>query len=787
MSGSFMSLPGAVLILLCKVTAALAGGALVAALARGRPAAARHFVWLTTLASALALPLLAPIAPRVAFPVPTPERLGALQSPAIGMGSERIERDRATDASGTGLGRPGALATGGLADRPRPTWASSIAWGFGLLWLAGCLWVLLRCLLGHWVLARLHRAAVPVERGPWCALIGDVSSRRLLERGVRLAMSGSVATPLTWGWPRSVILLPREADSWPAERRRIVLLHELAHVGRGDYLAQWVATLTCAAYWFHPLVWLAASRLRSEGERACDDRVLAGGVPADEYASTLLDVARRWRALRRAELAGVAMARPSHLEGRLLAVLDELRPRGTVSRGAAVAALAAAALLVVPLAGLVPRRASANLRVDPFGNVASHVTRAVTRTANRVVTQAASEVAIQTAVHAASRTDPASTFERTVSTTAGRELRLDLETGGTVEIRGWDRPEVRVRARLAGKDWRDTRLEADRGPGGVVISSLQAGEDRSFSTSHAFEIQIPRRYDIWLSSGGGAVTIAHVEGTFRGQTGGGEIVLEQLRGRVRLATGGGDIQVSDSRLDGSVSTGGGMVKISNVRGNLRGSSGSGPVITSRGEGEDSDEDLASGDLSGVEVDDEHRHIGIAGDARPGFLRVRKAGGDVDLEEAPRGARITTGGGDIRVGRGAGIVEAQTGGGDIEIGPVAGSVHAGTGAGAVSVSLIDAGGSPQTVEITSGTGRVVVELPRDFEARFDLETAYTRSFGRPTRITSDWTLDRESTVRWEADEGTPRRYVRAKGVVGSERNRIRVRTVNGDIEVRRAHP
>ena len=129
--------------------------------------------------------------------------------------------------------------------------------------------------------------------------------------------------------------------------------------------------------------------------------------------------------------------------------------------------------------------------------------------------------------------------------------------------------------------------------------------------------------------------------------------------------------------------------------------------------------------------------------------------------------------------------ANTGGGDIEIGPVAGSVRAGTGAGAVRVSLADAGGREQSVEITSGTGKVVIELPDRFDGRFDLETAYTESFGRATRIESAWTLDRESTTGWDDSEGTPRRYVRAHGVVGTGRGRIEVRTVNGDIEVRRA--
>src|SRR6185369_5567381 len=94
-----------------------------------------------------------------------------------------------------------------------------------------------------------------------------------------------------WGTLRPKILLPAEARTWTDERRRIVLLHELAHVARRDSLGRAAATIVCALYWFHPASWYAARRMRLEQEHACDDLVLSLGAKAHAYARDLLEVA----------------------------------------------------------------------------------------------------------------------------------------------------------------------------------------------------------------------------------------------------------------------------------------------------------------------------------------------------------------------------------------------------------------------------------------------------------------------------------------------------------------
>jgi len=179
--------------------------------------------------------------------------------------------------------------------------------------------------------AHLRGAPEPLPAAPlgraadWALLLQEARDRLRLRRPVRLLQSSDNPMPLTWGWWRPVVLLPAEAANWPTDRRRIVLLHELAHAKRWDCLTQALARVVCALYWINPLVWLAARRMCLERERACDDLVLHSGCRPSEYATHLVDIARAFR--RAPQLAGIAMARSPQLQGRVAAIVDASRAR----------------------------------------------------------------------------------------------------------------------------------------------------------------------------------------------------------------------------------------------------------------------------------------------------------------------------------------------------------------------------------------------------------------------------------------------------------------------------
>ena len=146
--------------------------------------------------------------------------------------------------------------------------------------------------------------------------------------------------------------MPADATEWSQERRRIVLLHELAHVRRGDAATQIVARLALILHWWNPLAWLAWKEFLKERERATDDLVLQAGARASDYASHLLDVARSMRGAAPLAWAHVPMARRSQLEGRLAAILDAGVSRNGGGWTAAAIAAAAAMLLAAPWAAV---------------------------------------------------------------------------------------------------------------------------------------------------------------------------------------------------------------------------------------------------------------------------------------------------------------------------------------------------------------------------------------------------------------------------------------------------
>jgi len=340
---------------------AVMGAALIVARSLRRASAAtRHLVWTLALAGTLALPVLVVLVPQRPVAV-MPSTLAARWLPLPSWSEPRpADRDGRFEAAETTPAASTAAAPGVKATdvRPRPVESDAIPRRtlpmLVVLWIAGTVIVLARITIGHVLLRRSAHRAQPITSGPWRTLLRRLTSVVGLGTPPALLRLPNTAMPMTWGLMRPAVLLPDGADDWPDARREVVLLHELAHIRRRDCLTQALAQLACALYWFNPIVWIAARRVRTERELACDDLVLRHGATAPTYAAELLELARTLRDVRGGALATVAMARRSQLEGRLLAILNPSRNRATVSRPFSAALATAVFLVLLPIAVVVP-------------------------------------------------------------------------------------------------------------------------------------------------------------------------------------------------------------------------------------------------------------------------------------------------------------------------------------------------------------------------------------------------------------------------------------------------
>jgi beta-lactamase regulating signal transducer with metallopeptidase domain len=426
-----------------KASLVLVATWLVAGAMRRGSAAARHLVWTLGITATFALPLVRAIGPTWVVAVPESAWFAAVApaadraltiSPApdqplfpaqatrslesaITVPAASHESTPSRCAGARCAGAPVRTLTPSMASDSAASGATSAAvirmprltpagWGI-LVWLVGVALLFARLINGFVRAGRIAQRAEPVTDTAWLVAFDQAAAAMAIDRPVALRQTEETSVPMACGLWRPTVLVPRDTASWTDERRMVVLLHELAHVRRRDCLVQALAQATCALHWVNPLAHVALRRIRSEQERACDDLVLAAGADAPDYADHLFEIARSFRAPSAPAFATLAMARPSQLEGRLMAILDERCNRAPLAARARRAATLSAILAIVALGAL-------------------HVTAATSATASAMATAPMASTGEPSLASAPSPIALAfQVFERVTSHTADRMASAD--------------------------------------------------------------------------------------------------------------------------------------------------------------------------------------------------------------------------------------------------------------------------------------------------------------------------------------------------------------------------
>jgi uncharacterized protein (TIGR03435 family) len=269
-------------------------------------------------------------------------------------------------AARTGPARSIALSLPADVDRTAP--GPFLSWVVAF-WLIGATAFSLRLLAG-WIFAeRLRSSMVRPAPGGWQRTLNRLKTRISISRPVRLLVSAQVQAPAAIGWLRPIVLMPVGAlAGLPAAQVEALLLHELAHIRRHDYLIHIWQSAVEAVFFYHPIVWWISSHMRAERELCCDDLAVSLTGDAVLYARALAEVdSGRW------VQPTVMAADGGSLADRIARLLGQpatsCRPSCGPGAAAALILLAAGACAVFAQAGGRPQFEVASVKPSFSGGI----------------------------------------------------------------------------------------------------------------------------------------------------------------------------------------------------------------------------------------------------------------------------------------------------------------------------------------------------------------------------------------------------------------------------------
>jgi protein TonB len=236
-------------------------------------------------------------------------------------------RTRETDNSAVQISSTAAVLAP-TQPAPRPGIPTS---GIALLLLAAGAVVRLGWLgVGLWRLRQYRRHSQPLAAATKWNTEAD------------LRISGAIASPVTFGFRKPVVLLPAHFPELDSQIQEAILCHEVLHVRRHDWLFTVAEELVRAVFWFHPAIWWLLGEIGLAREQAVDRQAIELTQHRDTYLDALLAIAGARPQL---DLAPAPLfLRKRHLKQRVISILKEVRMSKTRLISALTAGLGILAL-----------------------------------------------------------------------------------------------------------------------------------------------------------------------------------------------------------------------------------------------------------------------------------------------------------------------------------------------------------------------------------------------------------------------------------------------------------
>lgn len=335
----------------------------------------------------------------------------------------------------------------------------------------------------------------------------------------------------------------------------------------------------------------------------------------------------------------------------------------------------------------------------------------------------------------------------------GGLLEVNIETGGGIEVVGWNKNVVDVEVTLGGRNSDNVDVTIRKNSNGVSVETEFIEKDWDNNLKCNTVIKVPYNYNIDFSTMGGGVYFKNIKGEFSGKTMGGSMEMIELQGNADMTTMGGSISISDSDLDGSVKTMGGSIDLSNVTGNVNTKTMGGSI----------------------NHDVKKRKDGKGSTSR---VNIETMGGSINVTEAPYGAKVKTMGGSIHIDKAEKFVDAVTMGGHIMIDDVDGWVKTKTMGGDIKCTVTGSNAGDKDVRLTSMSGDIELFVPKDFSADIDIEIRYDRRDEGDFEIVSDFDIDTQVKRK------SKNRLLLGSGTAGDGKHKITIKTVNGSVYLKK---
>jgi len=404
------------------------------------------------------------------------------------------------------------------------------------------------------------------------------------------------------------------------------------------------------------------------------------------------------------------------------------------------------------------------------------------------------------------------TIDKTYKVGKGGTLRLSSDEG-PIYVDTWLEDKVRVvvvkkvdvrNKSRAEEVFEDIEVRITKSGNDIKVEGRTPWRKSRRGFSLSFEITVPYKYNVDVETDGGSIRIADLEGNLTAETAGGSIRVGQIfNGDLNVKTAGGSIEIVEIKNGNGIAiTAGGSIKVGDVSGDLKVHT-SGSSINLGKIGGKADARTSGGSIKieegGTDLDASTSGGSIYVNYANGPVKVSTSGGSISIGDTKGDIDARTGGGSIQIGKGGGQVTVyagagsisvegsqgpvmvETAGGSIEITNARGFIEAETAGGDVEAELVVSDKKIDThVTLETAGGDIIVYLPANLSATFDVKLEITRRAWRDFRIYSDFPLSiSDDDGGWRSDK-----VIIAEGDINGGGDKIRIRTRDGDIRIKK---